>query len=68
MMKMSKLMEVHEFLFRERAWISGLDESLFETLVCVMMEGWCKANNVDVVDMANTIADVVKMVNDEADE
>lgn len=42
-----------------------LDKVSFGTIICMLMEEWCKANDSNVVEISKELAGLIKEVNEE---
>ena len=59
------MFKVYDFLESVKEKTNEMQWNEFTTLICMLMEEWCKANNDDVVEMSSTIARIVSEVNEE---
>lgn len=41
-----------------------LDDWRFEALICMLIEEYCKANDMDVIEMGNEIATAIREINE----
>ena len=59
------MLQAYELLNDIKGKTNALDEVCFGTIICMLMEEWCKANDSDVVEFSNEIAGLIKEVNEE---
>ena len=57
-----ELLEVYETITKLIPTTNKMDVSCFGTLICVLMEEWCKENDYDITKFVNNIHEIVMEV------
>lgn len=59
-----QIMEVSVFLEENKAQMASWEQACFGSFICMAMEEYCRAHEMDVVEMAADLAKMVAEVNE----
>ena len=58
------MMKAAKFINETMKFWGRLDEAIFRALISMMLEEYCRVNDLDVVEFSNMINEKIKEVND----
>lgn len=62
---LEELIQVRDFIYAIKDDMAKMSQASFETCICMLLEEYCRENDLDIVSEINSLKDVICMVNEE---
>ena len=62
---LEELIHVRNFIYTIKDDIVKMSQASFETCICMLLEEYCRENDLDIVSEIDSLKDVIHMVNEE---
>ncbi len=65
---LEELIYVKDFIYAIKDDMAKMSQASFETCICMLLEEYCKENDLDIVSEIDSLRDVIHMVNKELEK